>query len=312
MSNVEEHEDGDNLIRVGESSTTDKYERVKRARGEEEKAPENEIRVMAERKVSTYIKYALDLLKTKNADTVIVKASGNAIPRACLMAEIIRRRVKGLHQIIEVKSTKVVDVYEPLEEGLDTVTVERNLTVFEIRITKNVDEAAKQHMGYHPPLPDEEIEEERQFVKRERQPGDGNRRRGQRRNFRPPIGGDQRRGDDGGEDRPYRRGGPRRDGEKRGFRPDLGPAAGARRRQVRYRNEGENPRGERRDDRPAGDDGQGRPRRGRGQRRGGDGEGRRGFRPFDNERREPRQNDRGNAIRAVSYTHLTLPTIYSV
>jgi hypothetical protein len=35
-------------------------------------------------------------------------------------AEILKRRVVGLHQISEIGSTTVVDVYEPKEEGLDT------------------------------------------------------------------------------------------------------------------------------------------------------------------------------------------------
>lgn len=35
------------------------------------------------------------------------------------IAEILKRRVPGLHQITRVHSTEVTDVWEPIEEGLD-------------------------------------------------------------------------------------------------------------------------------------------------------------------------------------------------
>jgi hypothetical protein len=34
-------------------------------------------------------------------------------------AEIIKRRMVGLHQLTEICSTNIVDVWEPKEEGLD-------------------------------------------------------------------------------------------------------------------------------------------------------------------------------------------------
>ena len=47
---------------------------------------------------------------------------------------------------------KIVDEYEPLEEGLDKVTIERNLAVLEIILTTKEPED-KNHVGYQPPLP---------------------------------------------------------------------------------------------------------------------------------------------------------------
>jgi hypothetical protein len=37
----------------------------------------------------------------------------------CTAAEIIKRRMVGLHQLTEISSTNIVDVWEPKEEGLD-------------------------------------------------------------------------------------------------------------------------------------------------------------------------------------------------
>jgi hypothetical protein len=49
--------------------------------------------------------------------------------RALWVAEVLRRKVEGLHQIIHVTERKIVDVYEPKEEGLVTVREERYLTI---------------------------------------------------------------------------------------------------------------------------------------------------------------------------------------
>jgi hypothetical protein len=51
---------------------------------------------------------------------VILKAMGRAINKTVTIAEIIKRRIPNLHQITEISSTDITDVYEPLEEGLDT------------------------------------------------------------------------------------------------------------------------------------------------------------------------------------------------
>jgi hypothetical protein len=45
---------------------------------------------------------------------------GRAINKTVTIAEILKRRVAGLHQITEIESTDITDVWEPLEEGLDT------------------------------------------------------------------------------------------------------------------------------------------------------------------------------------------------
>jgi hypothetical protein len=35
--------------------------------------------------------------------------------RALWVSEVVKRRVEGLHQIIEIKEREIVDVYEPRE-----------------------------------------------------------------------------------------------------------------------------------------------------------------------------------------------------
>ena len=72
--------------------------------------------------------------------------------RALWVAEVVRRKVEGLHQIVHVAERQVVDVWEPKEEGLLTVREERFLTILEVTLTKTPTPEQLQHPGYHAPL----------------------------------------------------------------------------------------------------------------------------------------------------------------
>lgn len=72
--------------------------------------------------------------------------------RALWVAEVLRRKVQGLHQIVNVTEKKIVDVYEPLEEGLITVRQERFLTILEVTLTLEPTQEQTKHAGYHAPL----------------------------------------------------------------------------------------------------------------------------------------------------------------
>lgn len=117
--------------------------------------------------------------------------------KALWVAEIIRKKVEGLHQIVTVSEQKIVDVYEPTEEGLIEVREERVLTVIEVVLTRTPTEAQKKAPGYHAPLKEGnfltkeawEREEKERAAKREER-GDGERRE-ERREER---GGERRRG----------------------------------------------------------------------------------------------------------------------
>ena len=72
--------------------------------------------------------------------------------KALWAAEVIRRKVEGLHQIVHVTERKIVDVWEPREEGLVTVHEERFLTILEITLTRTPTAEQLSHPGYHVPL----------------------------------------------------------------------------------------------------------------------------------------------------------------
>ena len=63
--------------------------------------------------VATTISEALEMLNHQN--TIMLSATDNAIWKVAMAAEIIKRRLFGLHQISQIKSVEVQDHYEPLE-----------------------------------------------------------------------------------------------------------------------------------------------------------------------------------------------------
>lgn len=67
----------------------------------------------------------------------------------------MKRRVKGLHQQNDIEVSTLVDEYEPLEEGLDVLKFERQVTMVVIHLTKNP--LDKNHYGYQEPIPDSEV-----------------------------------------------------------------------------------------------------------------------------------------------------------
>lgn len=76
----------------------------------------------------------------KQASEIILKAMGRAINKTVTIAEIIKRRIQGLHQITQIDSTDITDVWEPLEQGLDRVVTTRHVSSIQIILsTKQLD-----------------------------------------------------------------------------------------------------------------------------------------------------------------------------
>lgn len=134
----------------------DKYRRVHKEKAKEE-VPENEIRITARGRASSYITYAAKCFIEDGKDTVVLKATGTALSIAVSVTEIVKRRHKGLHQVTKIGCTEIVDEYEPLEEGLDTVLDTRQVSFIEITLSKK--QLDNKDMGYQPPLPESEVKE---------------------------------------------------------------------------------------------------------------------------------------------------------
>ncbi|XP_053288513.1 ribonuclease P protein subunit p25-like protein isoform X2 [Pleuronectes platessa] len=82
---------------------------------------------------------------------IIFTASGKGVSKAITCAEIVKRRVKGLHQLTRLLYSTVVEVWEPLEPaaGLDSLTVNRNLPAIWILLSRDQLDCAQP--GYQAP-----------------------------------------------------------------------------------------------------------------------------------------------------------------
>uniref|UniRef100_A0A3B3D2D2 Ribonuclease P/MRP 25 subunit-like n=1 Tax=Oryzias melastigma TaxID=30732 RepID=A0A3B3D2D2_ORYME len=69
---------------------------------------------------------------------MVVTASGKGVSKAISCAEIVKRRVKGLHQLTRLLHSTVVEVWEPLEPaaGLDSLNVSRKLPAVWILLSR--------------------------------------------------------------------------------------------------------------------------------------------------------------------------------
>ena len=76
-------------------------EAYRRAEKQEDTLPSNEIRVRRGVGIGRYLKRAWELLNNTEGgdDTVVIKGVSNAVQSAVDLAELIKHRVKGLHQV---------------------------------------------------------------------------------------------------------------------------------------------------------------------------------------------------------------------
>jgi len=132
----------------------DKYRRVEKPKVDQN-IGQNEIRVTAQGKMRNYITYATSLLQKKKSNEVILKAMGRAINKTVTIAEIIKRRIPGLHQVTSIDSTDITDVWEPIEEGLNNVETTRHVSSLQIILSTKVLDTSQP--GYQPPLPEDQI-----------------------------------------------------------------------------------------------------------------------------------------------------------
>lgn len=76
---------------------------------------------------------------------------GKAINKAVTIAEILKRKMP-LHQVTALSSCEISSVYEPLEEGLDTVLNQHYVSCITITLSLDSDGIDINDIGYQPPL----------------------------------------------------------------------------------------------------------------------------------------------------------------
>jgi ribonucleases P/MRP protein subunit RPP25 len=69
----------------------------KKVEKEKTKTKDNEIRVTSKGQIKKYLGYALRVLVKENMQELDIRATGNAIVKALILIEIVKRRVGDLH-----------------------------------------------------------------------------------------------------------------------------------------------------------------------------------------------------------------------
>lgn len=118
-----------------------------------------EVRITQQGKPRNYISYAMNLFESGQV-TIVLKAMGRAINKAVTIAEILKRKMP-LHQWNTLSSVEMVDVYEPVEEGLDVVTSRRYVSCMQITLSLALAQSHDAtHPGYQPPLSEDEMHQQ--------------------------------------------------------------------------------------------------------------------------------------------------------
>merc|ERR1712046_555542 len=97
----------------------DKYKLMKKPADRD--GEKTDVRITGTGRITTYISYVAKLFHEEDYKFCTIKATGQALAAAVTVAEVLKRRFKGLHQVTKIASTEVVDTYEPKEEGLETI-----------------------------------------------------------------------------------------------------------------------------------------------------------------------------------------------
>jgi hypothetical protein len=84
----------------------------------------------------------------------VISATGNAIVKALILIELIKRSVGNLHQVNEITSREMVDIFDPQIEGLEEIEQKRRVTAMKTILSK--DPLDNDNIGYQAPEPKEE------------------------------------------------------------------------------------------------------------------------------------------------------------
>lgn len=91
---------------------------------------EDEMRITSTGRMTNYVNYGAKILGDEDKKSIKIKATGNAIGKAVTLAEIIKRRFKGLHQITRCGSTVITDQYVSGQDNSEHVVQEKNRFIY--------------------------------------------------------------------------------------------------------------------------------------------------------------------------------------
>ncbi|KAJ9468563.1 hypothetical protein DIPPA_30330 [Diplonema papillatum] len=138
----------------------------------DEPQKENEFKVGPVRSTRTYISSAIDVLDKGEHRNIVLLGRGQTISKVVNIAEVLKRRIPGLHQLTETESTEVVDVYEPKDPTKSLEKQEVSKYICGLSITLSLDPLDTSKPGYQQPLHEGEVTEEDKERRANRARGD--------------------------------------------------------------------------------------------------------------------------------------------
>lgn len=107
------------------------------------------MRVNSGSKIRNLMGYAMKKIKEPDTKQMCWSGSGKAITKAVSCAEIMKRKIKGLHQITEIRKRRIEEYWEPKLEGLERLKVNRDIPAISILLSK--EPLDKDRPGYQAP-----------------------------------------------------------------------------------------------------------------------------------------------------------------
>ncbi|CAH1790383.1 unnamed protein product [Owenia fusiformis] len=95
------------------------------------------MRVNSGSKIRNLMTYAIKKIKEPNVTQLVWNGSGQALTKVIACAEIMKRKVKGLHQITKTDYKRIEEYWEPKIEGLERLKVNRDVPHMMILLSQN-------------------------------------------------------------------------------------------------------------------------------------------------------------------------------
>jgi len=107
--------------------------------------------VAAKGQIKNYLGYAFRVLNKTDHRSLKIRATGNAIVKALILIELVKRRVGDLHQINQIYSMEIVTMEETKLDGVPKVESRRRVTAMDTILSK--DPLDENEPGYQKPEP---------------------------------------------------------------------------------------------------------------------------------------------------------------
>lgn len=120
-----------------ETENKENFERRQQKNKDGQVTAENEIRVQAKGQIKNYLGYAFRILNKTDHRSLKISATGNAIVKALILIELVKRRVGNLYQINHIDSDVIKSVEETKIEDMPKVETKRRVTKMDTTLSKD-------------------------------------------------------------------------------------------------------------------------------------------------------------------------------